>query len=121
MKSDYISIDQLDPFGSNPPITLVHSAPEDTIGALSLPLDSALRLRDELLPEIFLDALLVRKDSDVLIVGFHGALNQEKTNLPRFERLSTVLKYPVSSIFFGDPALWKSRDLQLLGIQGGTG
>lgn len=52
-----------------------------------------------------LDALLVNKGSDVLVVYLHGATFRKKTRLPRFERLATLSREDVSSIYFSDPTM----------------
>ncbi|KQZ89864.1 hypothetical protein ASD62_11705 [Phycicoccus sp. Root563] len=48
---------------------------------------------------------MVNKQSDVVIVSFHGATDRKTTVLPRFERLRTLLELDVSSVFFSDPTL----------------
>ncbi len=58
-----------------------------------------------------LDALLVTKDSDTLVVSLHGALNRQRFELPPFERLATLLSWYVSSMYFGDPTLWMDRTI----------
>lgn len=60
-----------------------------------------------------LDALLVNKDSDTLVVSLHGALNRQRFTLPRYERLKTLLEYPFSSMYFTDPTLYLDDQLQL--------
>lgn len=60
-----------------------------------------------------LDALLVNKGSDTLVVSLHGALNRQRFTLPRYERLNTLLAYPVSSLYFTDPTLYLDDQLQL--------
>lgn len=60
-----------------------------------------------------LDALLVKKDSDTLVVSLHGALNRQRFTLPRYERLKTLLDYSVSSLYFTDPTLYLDDQLQL--------
>ena len=63
------------------------------------------RLQHELSESMPLDALVVDKGSDTLVVSFHGATNRRTTVLPRFERLRTLLDMDVSSMFFSDPTL----------------
>ncbi len=60
-----------------------------------------------------LDALLVNKTSDVLVVCFHGALDRDKNTLPRFERLRTVNGMAVSAMYVGDPTLWMDDRMRL--------
>jgi len=59
------------------------------------------------------DALLVNKESDVLVVSLHGALDRRTNTLPRFERRATLLQFDVSSIYFADPALHMGDSLEL--------
>lgn len=60
-----------------------------------------------------LDALLLDKNSDTLVVSFHGAVDRKTTNIPRFERLNTLKQLEVSSLFFGDPTLFADENLSL--------
>ena len=60
-----------------------------------------------------LDALLVNKKSDTLVVSLHGALNRQRFSLPRYERLKTLLEYRFSSLYFTDPTLYLDDQLQL--------
>lgn len=52
-----------------------------------------------------LDALLVNKESETLVVSLHGALDRKKFSLPRFERVQTLLNRNVSILALGDPGL----------------
>ncbi|ASN39641.1 hypothetical protein CGQ24_11850 [Arthrobacter sp. 7749] len=110
-------LEALDVFGTNAPEYII----EEVSDFNPVPDTGAVRYRAELEPEVFLDAMVINKQSDILVVGFHGALNQEKAQLPRFERMSTIRGYEVSSMFFGDPSLWKSKDLQLSWYTGWDG
>lgn len=60
-----------------------------------------------------LQALHIHRDSDVLVVPFHGPLNRQQMQLPRFEWLSTLSELDVSTLFFVDPTLELDNDLQL--------
>lgn len=60
-----------------------------------------------------LQALGLNLGSDTLVVSFHGALNRDKYQLPRFERFASLCKLKVNSLLFADPTLELSRDLQL--------
>lgn len=60
-----------------------------------------------------LDALLVNKASDVLVVYLHGATFRKTTRLPRFERLATLTKEDVSSMYFSDPTLYRHERVML--------
>ncbi|ASN39660.1 hypothetical protein CGQ24_11945 [Arthrobacter sp. 7749] len=68
-----------------------------------------------------LDALLVNKGSDTLVVSFHGAVSRTTTALPRFERLRTINALDVSSMYFGDPGLWADPNLELSWFTGWEG
>lgn len=60
-----------------------------------------------------LDALLVNKDSDLLVVSLHGATDRSKYQLPRFEWLRSLLTTEFSSLYFSDPTLHHREDLEL--------
>ncbi|MFF1831755.1 hypothetical protein [Paenarthrobacter sp. NPDC058040] len=53
------------------------------------------------------------RDSDVLIVALHGALNREVYTLPRFEWMATLQHRPESLLFLSDTALQVHDDLKL--------
>lgn len=65
-----------------------------------------------------LDALLLSKKSDVLIVSFHGALMRSKYKLPRFERLATFGATPYNSLYISDPGLWANERVGLTWFTG---
>lgn len=65
-----------------------------------------------------LDSLLVTRKSDTLIVSFHGALDRKKFQLPRFERLATLLRTPFSLLFLTDPGLHYNPTVQLTWYSG---
>ena len=60
-----------------------------------------------------LDALLVNRGSRTLVVSFHGALDRKLFSIPRFERLRSLLKYRVNSLYFSDPSLHIDPSLEL--------
>lgn len=68
-----------------------------------------------------LDALLVNKGSDVLVVHLHGATVREHTKLPRFERLATLSNEDVSALYFSDPTLLTGEKIQLTWYTGWPG
>lgn len=68
-----------------------------------------------------LDALLVNRGSSTLVVSFHGALNRKKYTVPRFERLRTLLRYRVNSMYFSDPSLHIDPGLELSWFTGWHG
>lgn len=68
-----------------------------------------------------LEALGLNRGSDVLIVSLHGATDRKKYVLPRFERFATLADTEYSSLYFGDPTLNLSRDLELAWYTGWRG
>ena len=68
-----------------------------------------------------LDALLVNRGSNTLVVSLHGALNRSIFSIPRFERLRSLLKYRVSSLYFADPSLHIDPSLELSWYTGWEG
>ncbi|WP_162150364.1 hypothetical protein [Paenarthrobacter nicotinovorans] len=60
-----------------------------------------------------LDCLVEPRNSDVLIVALHGALNREVYTLPRFEWMATLQSRPESLLFLSDTALEFHQDLKL--------
>ncbi len=62
---------------------------------------------------ITLDLLFVRRSSSTIITSFHGALDRARYQLPRFERLTTLLQYPHSLILVADPTLHLGENFQL--------
>lgn len=64
------------------------------------------------------DSLLVTRNSSVLVVSLHGAIDRRRYGLPRFERLRTLRTYNVSSLYIGDPSLWLDSSLELAWFTG---
>lgn len=62
---------------------------------------------------INLEALLLNKQSDTLIVAFHGAVLRTKTELPMFERLTSFGTLDESLMIFSDPTLRLADNLDL--------
>ncbi|WP_344355715.1 hypothetical protein [Brachybacterium phenoliresistens] len=62
--------------------------------------------------DVALEALLLNKHSDVLLVALHGATMRHK-ELPRFEFFRTLRATPYSSLYFSDPALYLDPEIQL--------
>lgn len=60
-----------------------------------------------------LDALLINKESDVLVVALHGATNRQSKELPRFEWMRTLRETEFSSLYFSDPCLELDETLSL--------
>lgn len=98
-----MKLEELEVGGANAPISQVDRAASSGIPESSA--GEVFRLQHQLDEGMSLDALVVNKGSDTLVVSFHGATNQEITTLPRFERLRTLLDIDVSSMFFSDPTL----------------
>lgn len=112
-----IPLGSLDKYGWNAPINGFESPFDPTF----LNTFAAARLRHDLTEGRFLDALLVSKQSDVLVVSFHGAINRGKVALPRFERLATLKNLEVNSMYFGDPSLWLDSDISISWYTGWLG
>lgn len=66
-----------------------------------------------LLRNLDLDFHLELRDSPVLLVVFHGALNRAKYKLPRFEYQSTLRNVPYNMLFIADPTLYIHESIQL--------
>lgn len=98
--------EDLEPGGANAPLLELDGPPP------ALPA-GATRLRWFPRPDAPLDALVVNRQSDLLVVSFHGALDRERTTLPRFERLRMLIGLPVTSVYFGDPTLHLADRLKL--------
>lgn len=109
-----IPIENLDYNGVNAPINLVRRledfSPNQGTGAS--------RFRHIYPNGSPLDSLLVSKGSDTLVVSLHGALNRKRFNLPRFERLKSLLGHDVNSMYFTDPTLWLDEKVQLTWFTG---
>ena len=68
-----------------------------------------------------LECLSIIQGPGPLVVSFHGALLRKKYQLPRFERLKTLLDLGVNALFFSDPSLRLSRRLELAWFTGWAG
>lgn len=103
----------------------INAAPTHTLHSLAsfepTAAPGASRYRHTLPGGEHLDALLVNRASDVLVVTFHGALDRQRFALPRFERVRTTLEHDVSGLFIADPALWRSPSLELAWYTGWRG
>lgn len=108
-----ISINDLEHSGHNAPI---NSLDQLAWGPISD--RGAFRVQSNLARNLTLDSLIVNKASDTLVVSFHGATNRESTQLPRFERLRTLLGYETSSMFYSDPTLQLNDTMQLAWFSG---
>lgn len=60
-----------------------------------------------------LEALLINKSSDVLVVALHGATNRRTKELPRFEWMRSLRNTEYSSMYFSDPCLELDEKLEL--------
>lgn len=72
----------------------------------------ASKYRCQLPRQTHLDAFLINKQSQVLIVALHGATDRSK-KLPRFEWMRTLRELEYSSLYFSDPCLELDEKLQL--------
>lgn len=111
-----ITIDSLQQGGHNAPI----NEPQGLNQSSEPAPHTAFRLQTHLLNETTLDALVLNKASDTLVVALHGATNRANTVLPRFEWLRTLNDYPVSTAYFSDPSLHLSDRLLLSWFTGGA-
>lgn len=105
----FLPIDELEVGGGNAPVVENYLSGSSVLTASR----GATRIREWIQPDVPLDALVVNKASRILFVNFHGATNRETTDLPRFERLRTLLEYDVSSMFLTDPGLYLDPKIQL--------
>ena len=103
--------------GSNVPLFTV----PDVGAAIVVPEPGAQRYRHAYPGGRMLDALLVNRGSRTLMVSFHGALNRTQFSIPRFERLRSLLKYRVNSLYFSDPSLHIDPSLELSWFTGWKG
>ncbi|WP_026530878.1 hypothetical protein [Haematomicrobium sanguinis] len=65
-----------------------------------------------------LDYLLVNRQSNTLVVSFHGALDRSKFSIPRFERVATLAETDFSILAFADPWLHSNETVQLTWFSG---
>lgn len=107
--SPTIPIDKLFYNGHNAPLQQVNDLNDFFPSGNS----GASRYRHTYEPGHHLDALLVNKKSDVLIVYLHGATFRKRTRLPRFERLATLSQEDVSSMYFSDPTMYRHERVML--------
>ncbi|WP_156969845.1 hypothetical protein [Knoellia subterranea] len=85
---------------------------DDVVKFEPSPLPGATRYKCELASALPLEALLLNAQSDTLVVSFHGALNRETYELPRFERLKSLRETGFSSLYFADPGFHQDPRLQ---------
>lgn len=114
---DFIPIEQLEAGGHNAPVNTVtdlHSPHFEDVRGVS-------RHRFTYPLDRHLDSLLINKGSDTLVVSLHGSIHRNKYELPRFEWMNTLRRYDVNSMFFSDPSLWISEDIQLAWYTGWNG
>lgn len=76
------------------------------------------RYRQDLGAGGLLDAALLRQESDTLVVTFHGALDRERFQIPRFERARSTEPYGTSCLYWSDPSLWLDPKLKLAWFTG---
>lgn len=112
-----LPIDEINQGGTNVPITELDAVdefdPTSEVGAS--------RYRAPLPDGLPLEALLVNKASDLLVVSLHGATDREKYSIPRFEWLKSLLKTEYSALYLSDPTLSLRDDLQLAWYTGSAG
>ncbi|WBL19820.1 hypothetical protein [Citricoccus sp. NR2] len=71
------------------------------------------KYRADLPKKTFMDALLINKSSDVLVVVLHGSTDRKVKTLPRFEWMRTLRETDYSTLYFSDPCLWLHPSLEL--------
>jgi hypothetical protein len=104
-----LPVEDIQPGGTNVPVTEFGSAEEFEPTSAS----GASRYVAPLPDGLPLEALLVNKGSDLLVVSLHGATDREKYSIPRFEWLKSLLKTEYSGLYLSDPTLRLRDDLQL--------
>lgn len=112
-----LPIDDIDPGGTNVPVTELSSVDDFDPTAER----GASRYQAPLPDGLPLEAMLVNKGSDVLLVALHGATDRNKYQLPRFEWLRSLLKTDCSTLYFSDPTLRLRDDLELAWYTGSAG
>lgn len=102
-----LQIEELDPRG--------HNAPTTTVADEFSPCSEApvMRYTQRFSNGARVDALVINKRSETLVVSLHGALMRNKYKLPRFEWLATLRETPFSSMYLSDPGLRLNPKLQL--------
>ncbi|MET4136817.1 hypothetical protein [Pseudarthrobacter sp. PvP090] len=112
-----LPVDEIEQGGINVPITELDTVeqfdPASELGAS--------RYRATLPDGLPLEALLVNKDSDILVVSLHGATDRGKYSIPRFEWLKSMLKTGYSALYLSDPTLSLRDDLELAWYTGSAG
>lgn len=100
-RSCSLAADAIERGGTNVPVHEVSSI-EDFSPSANM---GGLRYRVPVGGRATLDALLVVKSSDVLVVAFHGMMVKGHHHLPRFEWLRTLQKTPYNCLYLSDPTL----------------
>lgn len=103
-----MNIDEINMDASNVPITSVSDP-----NLRDLIISEKISRYEYKWSEGFLDALLIDKGSDTLVVSLHGAVNRGETRIPRFERLKSLKDKQYSCLFLSDPTLHLQKDLAL--------
>lgn len=107
-----LRIEELNSYGNNAPLVVVGERIEPD------PTTPAVRYQRKFVNGARLDALLLNKRSEEMVVCFHGALMRNKYRLPRFEWLRTFRSAPFTSMYLSDPSLYLDRKLQLAWFTG---
>ncbi|WP_411734221.1 hypothetical protein [Paeniglutamicibacter sp.] len=104
-----LPIEEIEPGGANVPVTQLSAVEEFNPTSET----GASRYAAPLPDGLPLEALLVNKNSDLLVVSLHGATDREKYSIPRFEWLKSLLKTEYSALYLSDATLYLREDLQL--------
>lgn len=104
-----LPIEEIQQGGGNVPVTQLSG-----VGEFDPVTDAGASRYAATLPDgLPLEALLVNKASDILVVSLHGATDRKKYTIPRFEWLNSLLKTEYSALYLSDPALALREDLEL--------
>ena len=112
-----LPIDEIEQGGTNVPVTELSAGEEFEPTSEA----GASRYITALPDGLPLEALLVNRNSDILVVSLHGATDRQKFSIPRFEWLKSLLKTEYSALYLSDPTLRIRDDLQLAWYTGSAG
>lgn len=67
------------------------------------------------------EIFILRRGLPCLVSSFHGALDRDKFQIPRFERINSIVPFETSMVCFADPSLYLDSELQLAWFTGWSG
>ncbi len=103
-----MDVEQVNHEASNVPITQLYNP-----GVIPVSLEDGASRYQYTWRQGRLDALLLNKGSDTLVVSFHGAVNRRTMKLPRFERLKALKETGYTSLLLADPTLFADDNFSL--------